>query len=113
MEYYYYCFCLFVCFFLKEKKMVKKCFQVTWRHASNSLVRNACRHCDIAGQDSSVCVRDETMRETMCKLWRDIAPVGGIQDHDVPKEVKAYQIQVAVECLVATSQTPIQGFSRG
>ena len=49
----------------------------------------------------------------MCKLWRDIAPVGGIQDHDVPKEVKAYQIQVAVECLVATSQTPIQGFSRG
>ena len=71
--------CLFVClfvFFLK-KKIVKKCFQVTWRQASNSLVWNACCHCDIARQDSSMCVHDETMRETMCKLCRDIAPVGG------------------------------------
>ena len=48
-----------------------------------------------------------------CVNCRDIAPVGGIQDHDVPKEVKTYQIQVAVECLVTTFQTPIQGFSRG
>ena len=48
-----------------------------------------------------------------CVNCRDIAPVGGIQDHDVPKEVKAYQIQVAVECLVTIFQTPIQGFSRG
>ena len=55
----------FVCFL--KKKIVKKCFQITWRHASNSLVWNASCHSDIARQDSMMAVH-ETTRETMCMV---------------------------------------------
>ena len=46
-------------------------------------------------------------RKTVHKLHRDIAPVGSLKKHDIPKHVQAYVRQVSVkECRDVVASSP-------